>query len=167
MTWNTFPHYWFSLMRFCLAMIFLTKDAPELIQDMVCFLWLVQKLSTSSAAKFKVWSNFRYNKVHYNTILHWLIPLAKATLIARFMGPTWGHFGADTTQMAPMLAPWILLSGQWLGALKFSLVCTWTNGWVNNREAGDLKLHHAHYDVTVMYWITQYHWCLQHGITVQ
>ena len=27
---------------------------------------------------------------------------------------------------------------------------TSTNGLVNNREAGDLRLHHAHYDVTVM-----------------
>ena len=24
------------------------------------------------------------------------------------------------------------------------------NGWVNNREAGDLRRHSAHYDVTVM-----------------
>ena len=28
--------------------------------------------------------------------------------------------------------------GQWRGALMFSLICVWTNGWVNNREAGDL-----------------------------
>ena len=26
----------------------------------------------------------------------------------------------------------------------------WINGWVNNREAGDLRHHCAHYDVTVM-----------------
>ena len=25
------------------------------------------------------------------------------------------------------------------------------NGWVNNREAGDLTRHHGHYDVMVMY----------------
>ena len=28
--------------------------------------------------------------------------------------------------------------------------CVWINGWVNNREAGDLRRHLAHYDVTVM-----------------
>ena len=39
---------------------------------------------------------------------------------------------------------------QWRGALKFSLICTRINGWVNNGEAGDLRRHHAHYDVTVM-----------------
>ena len=29
--------------------------------------------------------------------------------------------------------------------------CAWTNGWVNNRDAADLRRHRAHYDVTVMH----------------
>ena len=40
--------------------------------------------------------------------------------------------------------------GQWRGALMFSLICVRTNGLVNNREAGDLRRHRSHYDVTVM-----------------
>ena len=40
--------------------------------------------------------------------------------------------------------------GQWRGVLMFSLICAWTNGWVNNRNAGDLRRHRAHYDVIVM-----------------
>ena len=32
------------------------------------------------------------------------------TLIARFMGPTWGPPGADRSQVGPMLAQWTLLS---------------------------------------------------------
>ena len=32
----------------------------------------------------------------------------------------------------------------------FSLICVWINGWVNNREAGDLRRYRAHYDVTVV-----------------
>ena len=28
--------------------------------------------------------------------------------------------------------------------------CAWINGWINNGEAGDLRRHHAYYDVTVM-----------------
>ena len=40
--------------------------------------------------------------------------------------------------------------GQWRGALIFSLICVWINGWVNNRTAGDLRRHRAHYDVIVM-----------------
>ena len=31
--------------------------------------------------------------------------------------------------------------GQWRGALLFSLICASINGWVNNREAGDLRRH--------------------------
>ena len=31
-----------------------------------------------------------------------------------------------------------------------SFICAWINGWVNNREAGDLRRHRAHYDVIVM-----------------
>ena len=29
--------------------------------------------------------------------------------------------------------------GQWRGALMFSLICAWINGWVNDHEAGDLN----------------------------
>ena len=40
--------------------------------------------------------------------------------------------------------------GQRRGALMFSLIYAWINDWVNNREAGDLIRHGAHYDVIVM-----------------
>ena len=33
----------------------------------------------------------------------------------------------------------------------FSLICAWTDGWVDNRDTGDLRGHRAHYDVTVIY----------------
>ena len=42
--------------------------------------------------------------------------------------------------------------GQWPRALVFSLICTWINNWVNNGDDSDLKHHHAHYDITVMFW---------------
>ena len=41
--------------------------------------------------------------------------------------------------------------GQWRGALMFSLICTRINSWVNNNATGDLRRHHAHYDVIVMF----------------
>ena len=61
--------------------------------------------------------------------------------------------------------------GQWRGALMFSLICVWINGSVNNREAGDLRRHQAHCDVSVMLMlpvtpevgiimIPQFWWCL-------
>ena len=46
--------------------------------------------------------------------------------------------------------------GQWRGPSMFSwtfdvfLICAWINAWVNSREAGELRHHQAHYDVTVM-----------------
>ena len=40
--------------------------------------------------------------------------------------------------------------GQWRGPLMFSLICAWIHSWVNNGEAGDLRHHRSHYDVTVM-----------------
>ena len=43
------------------------------------------------------------------------------------------------------------LNGQWRGALMFSLICVWINGWVNNCEVGDLRRYRAHYDVTLMH----------------
>ena len=40
--------------------------------------------------------------------------------------------------------------GLWCGALMYPLICAWINIWLHNREAGDLRHHRAHYDVTVM-----------------
>ena len=48
---------------------------------------------------------------------------------------------------------WIPHKGQWRRALMFSLICVWVNGWVNKREAGDLRRYRAHCDVTVMEYV--------------
>ena len=40
--------------------------------------------------------------------------------------------------------------GQLRGALMFSMTCALINGWVNSGEAGDLRRHRTHHDVTVM-----------------
>ena len=42
--------------------------------------------------------------------------------------------------------------GQWRGALMSSLICIWINGWVNKREAADLRRDRGHCDVNVMWW---------------
>ena len=64
----------------------------------------------------------------------------------------WKHFPrywpfVRRTHQSPVNSPH---KGQWRGALKISLICTWIKGWVNNREAGDLRRHRAHFDVTIM-----------------
>ena len=63
----------------------------------------------------------------------------------------WKHFPrywpfVRGTHRSPVNFPY---KCQWRGALMFSLICVWINGWVNNREAGDLRRHRAHYDAIV------------------
>ena len=60
----------------------------------------------------------------------------------RVAGPLCGEF-----HWSPVNSPH---NNQWHGALMFSLICAWTNGWVNNCDAGDLRRLRSHYDVTVM-----------------
>ena len=62
----------------------------------------------------------------------------------RVTGPLCGEF---TGHRLPVNSPH---KGVGRGALMISLIGTWTNGWVNNRDAGDLRRHRAHYYVTVM-----------------
>ena len=49
---------------------------------------------------------------------------------------------------------WEIIGHRWRGALVFSLICAWTNGWVNNRDAGDLRRHRTQYDIIVM-WLSR------------
>ena len=44
-----------------------------------------------------------------------------------------------------------LHKGQRRGALVFTLIYAWINGWVNNREAGDWRRYRANHDVIVIY----------------
>ena len=64
---------------------------------------------------------------------------SRANLLA---DPSW-----RCTVVSPVNSPH---KGQWRGALMFPLICVGINGWINNREAGDLRRHCAHYDVSVM-----------------
>ena len=81
--------------------------------------------------------------------LHFLIhdDVIKSTLLTFCVGNHW----------SPVDYPH---KGQWCGALTFSLICTWTNSSANNGNTGDLRRHHAHYDVIVMYFsiVTQSQW---------
>ena len=75
----------------------------------------------------------------------------------RIIGPSWWRHQMDTFSVllalcagnspVPVNSPH---KGQWRGALMFTLICAGINDWVNNREAGDLRRHLDHYDVSVM-----------------
>ena len=47
-------------------------------------------------------------------------------------------------------------------SLVYSLICAWTNGWANNRDADDLRRHRDHYDVTEMHSIRTATSCVRH-----
>ena len=53
----------------------------------------------------------------------------------------------EGNQRSPVDSPH---KGQWRRAV-FSLICAWTKGSANNRDAGYLRCHCAHYDITVMW----------------
>ena len=65
------------------------------------------------------------------------------------MTPSWWRHQMETFSalLGPVNSPH---KGQWRGALMFSLICVWINGYVNNRKAGDLRRYRVHYDVSVM-----------------
>ena len=55
-------------------------------------------------------------------------------------------------QMETFSASLAFVRGIHRGPLMFALICVWINGWANNREAGDLIRHRAHYDVIVIWY---------------
>ena len=62
--------------------------------------------------------------------------------IFRVTGPLCGEFTGH---------PWISITkASDAELLMFFMICAWLNGWVNNREAGDLRRHRAHYDAIVI-----------------
>ena len=63
-------------------------------------------------------------------------------------GPWWGECIGHR---------WIPLTKASDGASLLSLIYAWKNDWANNRYAGDLRRHRAHYDVTaICYSMIQY-----------
>ena len=64
----------------------------------------------------------------------------------------WGHFprywpSVGGIHRSPVNSPH---KGQWRRALMCSMIGAWINGWVNNREAGDLRRYRVLYDIIVM-----------------
>ena len=64
----------------------------------------------------------------------------------------WRHFPpwpfVRVIHLSPVDSPH---KGQWRGALMFPLICTRTNGWTNNWDAGDLRRHRTHHGATLTY----------------
>ena len=93
---------------------------------------LMVKLSNWFSCKIKSWRDF-----------NWLV----AVCVFMCVPESWCRHQRETFSRLLAICAWDSLvnsphKGQWRGAL--------INGWVNNPEAGDLRHHCAHHNVTVM-----------------
>ena len=112
-------------------------------------MWFLYNIAIIRALRFK--SSYAFLKRPPGNYLSmaWskLIPFRKHDDVIK-----WKHFQRHwpfvrEIHRSPVNSPH---KGQWRGALMFSLICACINGWVNNREAGELRRHRAHYDVIAM-----------------
>ena len=147
-------------------------------------IWLSQKMQASVSAG---WTQLRQNLVNKSWWIKWKHFPRNWPFVAYSLYLTWNtvhsqyfvvsHNDVIKWEHFPCYWPCVqgihqspvnsLHKGQWRGALMFSLICAWTNGCANNSEAGDLRCHPTHYDITVMcremifcqsIWIMNEHW---------
>ena len=71
-------------------------------------------------------------------------------------GPWWSHQMETFTALLALCVGNSPVTGEFLSQRPVTGSCdvffdlAWRNSWVNNWDAGDLRCHRAHYDVTVM-----------------
>ena len=112
-----------------------------------------------------------YKKVSIIKVIAWPFLLVQSVFF------TWWHHQMETfsTSLAlsegnPPVTSGFPSQRQWCGALMSSLICSWRNSWAHKPDAGDLRHHRAHYDLTVMEilktgtpWLTE---CVRYGVYV-
>ena len=123
-----------------------TGNADEVALNAIVFLRL-KALATDGVWKWCI--GLRYTK--YNCVLVTHDDVIKRKPFLRYWPFLWG------IHRSPVNSPH---RGQWRWAFIFCLICAWINSWVNNREAGDFRRHHVHYDVIVMFYIHARACCL-------
>ena len=162
--WKIFPHYW----PFVRGIHRSSVNSPHKGQ------WRGALMFSLICARLNSWVHNRYGgdlkryQIHYDVIVmhnrlepgnhqcdrclgsHWrsylLFPRPHDDVIK------WKHFTrywpfVRKIHRSPVNFPH---KGQLRGPLMFSLICAWTNRWANNWDAGDLRRHRAHFDVTVI-----------------
>ena len=122
------------------------------ITDRIRFITQYLPILIFVLSNFFEWKRHCYASVCVGNWMATLHPQRRIDIQCLTQVTKWKHFPRYWTFLwgihwSPVNSPH---KGQWRGALLFSLSCTWIKGWVNNHEAGDLRRHYAHYDVTVM-----------------
>ena len=82
----------------------------------------------------------KVNRWHHNSTTVFILK----TQIAEFMGPTWGPPGSFRPQMGPMLAPWILLSGNQSGATGLQ--------WQDFHSLWDIQMFSLQTSIAIFQW---------------
>ena len=81
--------------------------------------------------------------------------------------PRWRHQMETFSALLAICAGNSPVPGEFLAqrpvtrSFDVSLICVWINGWVNNRDAGDLRRYRAHYDVTAVYSYVFFTWSIE------
>ena len=99
--------------------------------------------------------SFQHSKLHLTWWRHQIETFSALLAICAGNSPVTGEFPAQRPVMRSFGVFFDLrlnqqLIKQWSNAELWCLFCAWLSGWVNNGEAGDLRHHRAHYEVTVM-----------------
>ena len=147
-----FKESWFELyIKLVLNFICSTYNVntPLLGKGMYCLIKEIHMGFIITELHYKIQSGFMRNApwIHMTLILNMHDDVIKWKHFPRNWSFVWG------IHRSPVNSPH---KGQWRGALMFSLIWVWINGWVNNREVGDLRCDGTHYDVIVMFRLISY-----------
>ena len=91
-----------------------------------------------------VWSNHTVLRKSYRYNESFMMTSSNGNIF-RVTGPLW----VDSAQNRPVTR-----------SFGVYFICTWTNDWTRNRDAGDLRSHRAHSDVTIMYSFLSFAACI-------
>ena len=127
---------WFCLFGFVLVFVTIS----------FCMSFLRSIHTYPSANPWWIWVTFapwNHTKIKENT---GLLSLPMKIVSSHDDVVKWKHFPrywpfVRGIHRSPVNSPH---KGQWRTALMFSLIRVWINGWVNSREAGDLRRYRAH-----------------------
>ena len=89
--------------------------------------------------------------VAFFVIFPWMIYNRVSCTRRHFFNSSWGRHQMEVfSALLAICAGNSPHKGQWRGVLMFTFICARIDGWVNNREAGDMRRHRAPYDVIVI-----------------
>ena len=120
--------------------------------------WCGQLVLTDTTTRFIIFKDF-FNIIDFKYILirEKILMWIGRNRVPNYMHLTWWRHQMETFSALQAICAGIHRSpvnfphkGQWRGALMFSLIYAWINGWVNTGEIGNFRRHRTNYDVIVM-----------------